>query len=342
LQRYAPLLAIFAITFGLLVNEVLLSAIFSVLIGDYNTITAIAVALLGLSSAGIVVYTVPALRNPANASRLLAAFVIATAVCTTAIMALPINHGDFSYVQSTAAETWKVVAYLVAIVPFFAGGLTINVLLAANAERVGQLYACDLAGAAVGCLAAVAALGPLSAPLAIIVSTVPAAVLVRADRRQRFGWWWVAPALVAAIFVLDAMRVPLLDVKRFNTLGEVNHSQYRAFPATGKDLDYERWSLDAWTIVRKPTIPQQWENFRGWGVSRRYDGTVPPLALVNYNLRYSTYATQFDGDLAKISRWPDERSRSSTCSAASSATSSTSGPAAAARCSTRSTTARAR
>ena len=74
---------------------------------------------------------------------------------------------------------------------------------------------------------------------------------------------------------------------------------YRAFAASGKDLDFERWSLDAWTIIRKPTIPQQWEKFRGWGVSPRYVGPVPEIVLVNYNLRYSTYVTRFDGDLRK-------------------------------------------
>ena len=304
------MLAIFAVTFSLLVNEVLLSAIFSVLIGDYNTITAIAVALLGLSSAGIVVYTLPGFRDTraaaANAYRYLAVFVVATAASIVVIMALPINHGDFSYAPTTAAEAWKLVAYLTAIVPFFCGGLAINVLLAANAERIGQLYAADLAGAAIGCLAAVAALGPLGAPEAIIVSTLPAAILVilYALRFHR-PLLWLAPAALAAVLGLSWGGVPLLDVKRFNTLGEVNRSQYRAFEATANDLDYERWSLDAWTIIRKPSIPQQWEKFRGWGVSDRYDGPVPPLALINYNLRYSTYVTQFDGDLSKISRWLD-------------------------------------
>lgn len=310
MNRYSPMLAIFAVTFALLVNEVLLSAIFSVLIGDYNTITAIAVALLGLSSAGIVVYTLPHFRDTQaaarNAYRYLAVFVAATAACVVVIMALPINHGDFSYAPSAAAEAWKIVAYLTAIVPFFCGGICINVLLSANAERIGQLYACDLAGAAVGCLAAVAALGPLGAPEAIIAATLPAAVLVTLHAlRGKPRLLLAAPALLIAILGLSWAGVPVLDVKRFNTLGEVDRSQYRAFAASARDLDYERWSLDAWTIIRKPSIPQQWENFRGWGVSDRYDGPVPPLRLINYNLRYSTYVTQFDGDFGKISRWLD-------------------------------------
>ncbi len=43
MRRLAPMVAIFTVAFALLVNEVLVSAIFSVLVGDYNTITAIAV-----------------------------------------------------------------------------------------------------------------------------------------------------------------------------------------------------------------------------------------------------------------------------------------------------------
>jgi len=312
MTRLAPMVAIFTVAFALLVNEVLVSAIFSVLIGDYNTITAIAVALLGMSASGIVVYAVPRFRREAAGRAdpygYLALFVAATAVCVVTIMSLPINHGDFSYAPSAAAEAWKVVAYVTAIVPFFCGGLAITVLLAANAEHIGPVYAADLAGAAVGCLAAVAMLGPLGAPEAIIAATLPAAALVvmhALRTRRRVLPHALATVLAVAVLGLSAAGSSILDVKRFNTLGEVSHSQYRAFDATARDLDFERWSLDAWTIIRKPTIPQQWEKFRGWGVSPRYDGPVPDLALVNYNLRYTTYITQFDGDFGKIGRWLD-------------------------------------
>ncbi len=312
MNRLAPLVAIFTVAFALLVNEVLVSAIFSVLVGDYNTITAIAVALLGLSASGIVVYAVPRFRQEAagrgDPYGYLALFVAATAISVVAIMALPINHGDFSYAPSAAAEAWKIVAYLTAIVPFFCGGLAITVLLAAHAERVGPVYAADLAGAALGCLAAVAMLGPLGAPAAIIVATLPAAILVVAHAlrtRRRVVPATLASVIAVGVLGLAAAGTAILDVKRFNTLGEVNASQYRAFAATARDLDFERWSLDAWTILRKPTIPQQWEKFRGWGVSSRYDGPVPDLELVNYNLRYTTYVTRFDGDFGKIGRWLD-------------------------------------
>jgi hypothetical protein len=115
--------------------------------------------------------------------------------------------------------------------------------------------------------------------------------------------------------VLQSAGTPLLDVKRFNTLGEVNRSQYRAFAASSKDLAFERWSLDAWTIIRKPEIPQQWERFRGWGVSDRYQGPVPELKLIN-NLRYSTYDA-VRRLAAKIAAWLD--ATSSRCSTGSGA-----------------------
>src|SRR4029077_14849801 len=67
----------------------------------------------------------------------------------------------------------------------------------------------------------------------------------------------------------------------------------------------ERWALDAWTIIRSSRIPQQWEDFHGWGVSPRYRGPVSRVRLVNYNLRFTTYATEFDGDLSKLRDWLD-------------------------------------
>src|SRR6266849_6719560 len=119
--------------------------------------------------------------------------------------------------------------------------------------------------------------------------------------------WRLLLLLVLPFLLVEATAraVPLLRVKRFNTLGAVDSPRFRAFTAGRGALDFERWSLDAWTVIRSEAIPQQWEGFRGWGLSRRYRGPVPRLRLVNYNLRFSTYVTEFDGDLGKLRGWLD-------------------------------------
>lgn len=305
-------LVVFAVAFALLVNEIMISAIFNVMIGAQNALLAISVAMLGLASSGIVAFVSPRFA-PAKLTddrdfALLGIFTLSTVVCIVVIMALPINHGDFSYAPSVAVNAWKLVAYVAAVVPFFAGGLVIACVFTKWQERMGTLYFFDLAGAALGCLAAVVAMVALGAPRAIVYATLPAAMLVFAHFRKRHGALRVAALVVVPYLLLEAatgLGIPLLDIKSFNTLGEVDAPTYRQFPASSRDLDFEEWALDAWTVVRKQSIPQQWENFRGWGLSKTYQGPVPRMRLINYNLRFSTYATEFDGDIGKLSEYLD-------------------------------------
>ncbi len=92
------LLAIFAVSFCLLVEEIMLSAIFHVLLGAGTTVAAIAIALVGLSAGGLFVYTVPGLQHPEDSKRLLGTLLFWFAVSVMAsaylIMAVPISHGD--------------------------------------------------------------------------------------------------------------------------------------------------------------------------------------------------------------------------------------------------------
>ena len=306
------MLALLSVTFALLVNEIVSSAIFNVTVGAVNTVVAISAALLGLSSSGIVVYVSPRLQRQALADEAvygwLARFVLATFASVLIIMNLPINHADFSYAPSMGRSALKLVSYLAAIVPFFVGGLCINLILMRHAARIAELYFSDLTGAALGCVAAVVMLSPLGAPRAVLYGTVPAALVAcRYALARRPVVWRLVLLLVLPFVAVEATArvVPLLRVKRFNTLGAVDHPRYTGFYAGRDALDFERWALDAWTVIRSERIPQQWEGFRGWGLSKRYRGPVPRLRLVNYNLRFSTYVTEFDGDLSKLHDWLD-------------------------------------
>ena len=77
-----------------------------------------------------------------------------------------------------------------------------------------------------------------------------------------------------ALVVLDVSAPGLRTFATLNTMGEVRDPAYRSFPIGPEDLEFERWALDAWTIIRNERIPQQWENFRGWGLSPRYEGAI--------------------------------------------------------------------
>src|SRR5262249_40944489 len=117
------MLALLSVTFALLVNEIMLSAIFNVTVGAANTVVAISAALLGLSSSGIVVYVSPQLHQQAHSVdavyRWLPAFVLATFASVLIIMNLPINHADFLYAPTVGRLALLPIAYLAAIIPFF-------------------------------------------------------------------------------------------------------------------------------------------------------------------------------------------------------------------------------
>jgi Spermine/spermidine synthase domain len=298
--------AICSVTFSLLVTEIMLSAIFQVLIGANNTVTAISVALVGLASAGIAVYVLPRLRGESlterTACRLLAASTLTMLLMPVLLMQLPINHGEFSFSLTATTSFYLLLVYVIAIAPFFMGGLVLNVLLYHGAHDVARLYGADLIGASIGCLIATACFERFSAPASILLSTLPAmtVLLWRAAKPVAFGLL----LLLVALLIL-ARTTLLLDVKQFSTMNEVRNPSYQSFPVSKGDVDFQSWALDAWTIIRNQRIPQQWQNFKGWGVSSTYTGPIPDLRMINFNLRFSTYATRFNGDFVPIRQWLD-------------------------------------
>jgi len=302
--------AIFAVTFALLVDEILLSSIFHVLIGGGNTVTAISVAMLGLSSAGIIAYLVPAFSKPDRATdlyhSLILWFGVAQIISTFVIMSVPVNHAELAFSRGDPRyELIKLGIYFVSTMPFFVGGLVINVILRNYSERISHLYFSDLSGAALGCIASPILLTTMGAPRGIILAAIPAIVIGGISVFRRNMIWKILCAIPVFLVAVTLVSPEIHSFKKLNTMGDVDDPQHRSFSIKPGDIDYERWALDAWTIIRNQRIPQQWEHFRGWGLSETYDGEIPDIKLINYNARFSTYVTASDGDLEKIGEWLD-------------------------------------
>ena len=171
-DRTLALIAISTVSFALLVDEIMLSTIFHVLLGAGNTVSAIAIALVGLSGSGICVYASPALHDPERAPERIGSLLFWFSVVLMAspflLMSIPLHHGDLIYSRGEpATELWRLAVYHVAVAPFFVGGLAIAVILRVWASQVGKIYFADLGGAALGCLVSPLALGWLGAPRAI-------------------------------------------------------------------------------------------------------------------------------------------------------------------------------
>jgi SAM-dependent methyltransferase len=309
-HHFHPLIAIFSITFALLVDEILLSSIFHVLIGSGNTAAAISVAFLGLSSAGVVAYLDPRFRERDRAARLyptlLFGFGVALMGSSILIMNVPLNQLDVAFSSgTTVVRLWTLIVYLLAAIPFFLGGLAINVILHRYSAAISRVYFADLTGAALGCVASPFLLSSVGAPAGILYSAVPALLVAASAPARRGAAQRLLFAVPAALLVLPLLAPGLHRFQKLNTMGEVHSPDRRSFFIDEGDIEFEKWALDAWTIIRSERIPQQWENFEGWGLSRHYRGAIPRIRLINYNSRFSTYVTEYDGDFDEIGEWLD-------------------------------------
>ena len=175
-------LSVGVVSFGLLVNEIMLSAIFHVLLGAGNTVAAIAIALVGLSAGGIVAFSTPRLNRVDNtgalSGTLLFWFAVALIFSVFAIMAVPISHGDLIYFRSDpSVQLWRMAVYQITVIPFFLGGITLAVLFRSEPGRIASLYFADLFGAALGCVASPIAMWVFGAPGAVLFGAIPAALL---------------------------------------------------------------------------------------------------------------------------------------------------------------------
>jgi len=308
-------LSVAVITFHLLVNEVILGSIFNILLGNFNAMIAIAIALLGLSASALFVYikngSLP--QDPDQDSiieklfKRMVLFIFASIICPVIIINIPVHYGDFIFEKNNMASIYQILAYFFAAIPFYMGGLCIYLIFTEHTEKISILYFADLVGAALGCILSPVLLKKLGAPAAMICAIIPTLTIIiicsiKIGLLKKYAWSLLA---IFGAIMLASNYTSILIPKKLNSFSNVMNPVNTSFKITKNNLEFEGWSEDGWTIIRSKDTPQQWENFRGWGLSDNYDGFIPEIKLVNYNSRFSTYITEFDGDFSKIGRWMD-------------------------------------
>jgi hypothetical protein len=214
------LAGIAATSAALLMTEIALTRIFSVTMFYHFAFLAISVALFGLSASGVLVYLLRDRLSNASIRGLLCAgsLVHATATLLGLALLVRIRIG----LDSTPDNLLRLVAiYVLAALPFLAGGAVLSLAFARLTGRINMLYGADLLGAAAGCLALVPLLNQLGAPGVVIaaaslatVAAISAALvalfiigpLLIGKERPRRGWGpWLAyfGALGAGFMLLE-------------------------------------------------------------------------------------------------------------------------------------------
>lgn len=223
------LLAVLLVSASMLAFESLLPRIFAVYIGPNFVYFSISIALVGLSSGGIVA----SIWEPRFFSRpiqsLIAVALLLSATTVVAVWGISVVGDwlngaiDRSYASVLAARptgpaydyvlsrisaapsmVFVLLTGLIASVPFLCGGLFVALAFRFSANPIGTLYTFDLTGAALGCVVTVLALRFLpiaSTFLLVALMSAAAAVLlvIRAREPRQTALAFAAWALVVAV-----------------------------------------------------------------------------------------------------------------------------------------------
>jgi hypothetical protein len=154
------MLGIALCSMGVLMQEVLLTRIFSFTIWYHLAYLTISTALLGFGAAGSVLARFPHLYAVAPgrlAARCCAGAALALLIGLTITGPNPISPDDMIDAP-LRFSIWLLGYYVAVTAPFLFAGIAIATPLSAYPAHANRLYAADLLGAGIGCLAAVAAL----------------------------------------------------------------------------------------------------------------------------------------------------------------------------------------
>jgi hypothetical protein len=261
---------------AVLMQEILLTRIFSLTIWYHLAYLTISTALLGFAAAGSLLATRPDwLARGAGplAARSAAGAGVALLVAMWLLGPRPI---DPSALGSSRLFLGLLGYYATVAVPFLLGGLAVAAPLAAHPERADRLYAADLFGAGLGCLAAVAALTFTTGATAVALCAAlfaAAAFCYAPSARERLAYGALTLALVLAAPVAERVITFL-------------PAETKALGVALRDPNTQV-SLTRWSPVNRVDVFRIGDQRGGWwgwnGLPRTYEGKRPRTFSIQYD-----------------------------------------------------------
>jgi hypothetical protein len=273
--------AILLCSLGVLMQEVLLTRIFSFTIWYHLAYLTISTALLGFGAAGSLLAAFPRLyeqRPERTAAAASAGAAVALLAGAFILADRPISPD--AILTDPAGFFLALLGYYIAVtLPFLLAGVAVATPLSAWARHASPLYAADLLGAGLGCVAAVVALSFLDGEAAVAACAailLAAAALYTAPGRTSAALAVLALVLGAASpYATTAFRFMPTETK---ILGH-------ALRQPGTEMLFTRWS----PVNRVDVYRQQEAGFWSWiGVSRSFRGLVPRTLSLQYDAHNGT------------------------------------------------------
>ena len=284
--------ALFLVTLATLLDEILLTRIFSVVTWYHFAFLAISIALFGMTIGAIAVYVFRDLFREERTRFHLALSALLFAV--TLAVGFPIQiRITFSTDLTAAALLADAAILLLSAAPFVFSGVCVCLALTRFPRRTGRMYAADLAGASAACVAAIYLLKTIDGPGAVVAAAAAAAggavlFALEAGRPRLVGAAAGIAAALAGLAVTQALmarqQAPLLRLK--SVKGNVEERPL-----------YERWNSFSRIRVR----PAPTGKPLGWGMSTVYRVERPVRQLIlDIDGGASTVMTEFRGDTGEV------------------------------------------
>jgi hypothetical protein len=277
----APALPVFLTSLAILATEVFYTRLFSILLWSNIAFAVLSLALLGLGSSGLVVYLFPHVFRRERAEDQVAWLLPATG------WSLLASYGLIMIATRAPVDQWVPVLGLVelivvAMLPYFAGGLILAIVFTHFSDRIARLYFWDLVGAALGATLVAPALYLFNGPalLPAIALVLAAAGALYAFRRNRV-------ATLASLVSCLAFGV-LLAVPDARQALAVRHAKGAATP----NIMLERWDpLARITLTPGPDERTRFLTMDGGAVTAvlRFDGNLEHVSFLKGNVLQLAY-----------------------------------------------------
>ena len=242
--------------------SVVLTRLYSAILGHHLAFFAISLALFGVGAGGLVVALFPSIVRP---PKLFGRLAVMAGLASFGAIIAGIYLVRFQPVENLDRETVErvLVLYAVASLPFVFSGLAIAAAVKHAGPRVARLYLADMAGAALGSAGAIPLL-TLGAPRALLAASIVmgiASVFFSIGSREESGAFSKreerAHPGVALAFLLSTITV---------TLGDIGAPWFRIESLKYVQLNgvaFQAWNELALVTVDKPVRGMAWMRMDG-------------------------------------------------------------------------------
>ncbi len=281
----------------MLAAELTLTRLLSVVLWYHFAFFAISVALFGLSAAALVVHFVGARLRAERVGHWLAFGALGVALGLVLVDLAFCNVTPDWFEGGFTALTGKLIGlFLLAALPFFAGGFSVSLALTTYAREAPRLYAWDLFGAALGALLTILLLDLMGAPRGLAALAGVAALS---------GVGFLMPGREAATSAAARPRAAFTQLACLVIgaasvgLGAHGGRPLTLEVAKGIDLAQSPPEFMKWNAFSLVTV-LPYTGFKGWGLAPRYEGSIAEQKTLVIDMNAMTPLVRFEGEFKDV------------------------------------------